>query len=405
MKNRDSLILFFLFFASLAYFKFYRPIVLGETLLKFIYYIFLAFIIGLSFKEFVIKKNKGYSLLMSYFIYLVLISVFSAYLFWDQSPFLTIVSSLSYFSFFFFFFLKRFKVKINLVEKVVWCLLVTYIICFTYAFLKAPTIVFAGYGASDSGLSDSRGLFRIRITAMGAGPLYISYFMAISKFLKTKLKIWLMVIVVLFAFIALQLGRQAILISFVLGFMYYFSKVSLIKKVLLIFACYGLIWFSINKIPMVTNLIELSEKQIDSNEDEEDIRLQAYKFYMYEMPTNVFTGFFGKGMYTLVKGNRYGDYINKNGRDKGLIPADVGYGYVYLLFGAFGIAIFFLISIKAYKQKVPEEYNYLKYYIYFLMISNFGASPLLLTIPTYSMAVYILYVLEQNNNQLSYEKN
>ena len=43
---------------------------------------------------------------------------------------------------------------------------------------------------------------------------------------------------------------------------------------------------------------------------------------------------------------------------------------------------------------------YVKYYIYFLMLGNIAGSPLIGTIPTYCMAVYILYVLELNNNKI-----
>tara|TARA_R110002167_G_scaffold25703_2_gene88969 strand:- start:9213 stop:10430 length:1218 start_codon:yes stop_codon:yes gene_type:complete len=405
MKKGENFIIAFILIASLAYFKFFRPIGVSDVILKLIYYIFLGIIMISSFKEFLIKKNTGYSRYMSLLIYIIPISIFSAYAFWEQSPILTFVSSFGFFSFFFFFFFKKHKIPIEVIEKIVWIFSIIFTICFIYAFLKAPNKVFTGYGGADD-IDDSRGLFRIRLTIIGAGPIYLAYFMALSKYMASGFKKWLVYALILLAIIALQLGRQAILLTSILGFLYVFKKASFLKKIAVIAVFTGVIWYSFTQIPFIAKLVEVSQAQVERTEDDDDVRVKAYSFYMIEMPTNVFTGIFGKGMYTLQRGNYYGDYINTNGRDKGLIPADVGYAFIYLLFGVSGLLLFFLILIKAVFQKIPEEYMYLKYYIYFLMLGNIAGSPLIGTIPTFCMAVYILYVLNNNKKiAISYEKN
>jgi hypothetical protein len=405
MKKRENLFIAFILIASVGYFKFFRPIGVSEVILKLIYYIFLGIIMISSFKEFLIKKNTGYSRYMSFLIYLIPFSIFSAYVFWQQSPILTFVSSFGYFSFFFFFFFKKHKVPIEVIEKIVWIFSIIFAICFIYAFIKAPNRVFAGYGGADD-IDDSRGLFRIRLTIIGAGPIYLAYFMALSKYMSSGYKKWLVYALLLLVIIALQLGRQAILLTSILGFLYVFKKASFFKKILVIGVVYSLIWYSFTQIPFVSKLVEVSEAQIQRTDDDDDVRLKAYNFYMIEMPTNVFTGIFGKGMYTLQRGNYYGDYINKYGRDKGLISADVGYAFIYMLFGVSGLVLFFLILIKVIFQKIPEEFMYLKYYIYFLMLGNIAGSPLIGTIPTFCMAVYILYVLNNKKKlAISHEKN
>ena len=406
MRKKDSFLLFFLILSSLSFFKFFRPLVISDLLLKLIHYIFLSVVIIVSAKEFLIKKNTGYSKLISTLVILVLISILSAYLFWEQSPILTFVSSFGFFSFFHFFFFKKFNLSIDFIERLVWWLTVVYMVCFTYALLKAPMKVFLGYGEIDKDLNNARGLFRIRLTLIGAGPLYLAFYMAISKYLKTKLSKWLIITIILFVYIALQLGRQSILISLVLGFLFLFTKVSFFKKILITLVCYGVIWFSIISVPFISKMLEETENQVNYNKDEDDIRIKAYKFYMVEMTTNPFTGLFGKGMYTLVDNNPYGDYINTYGRNKGLIPSDVGYAKIYLLFGVSGLLIFFIIFYRTLKQKVPEEYLYVKYYIFSLMIGSVAGSPLLGTIPIYCMAVYILYVLKNKkyNKKLLNEK-
>tara|TARA_B110000114_G_scaffold166218_1_gene187182 strand:+ start:368 stop:1585 length:1218 start_codon:yes stop_codon:yes gene_type:complete len=405
MKKTDNLITAFIILASLAYFKFFRPIGISEVILKLIYYIFLGIIIISSFKEFLIKKNIGYSKYISVIIYLIPITFFSAYAFWRQSPILTFVSSFPFFSFFFFFFFKKHKVSILVIEKIVWIFSIIFAICFMYALLKAPGKVFTGYGLSDE-IDDSRGLFRIRLTIMGAGPIYLAYFMALSKYMASGFKKWIVLALVLFIIICLQLGRLSILLTGILGIIYVLKNVSLFKKLLVVGVFLSVTWYSYTQIPFIVRLVEVSEAQIERDADDDDIRIKAYDFYMIQMPTNVFTGLFGKGMYTIQRGNYYGEYINKYGRDKGLIPADVGYGFIYLLFGVSGLLLFFLILIKVIFQKIPEEYIYLKYYIYFLMLGNIAGSPLIGTIPTFCMAIYSLYLLS-NKRQLaiSNEKN
>jgi len=405
MKRKENLIITFIVLASLAYFKFFRPMNISDVMLKLTYYIFLGLIIILSFKEFVTKKNRGYSKYISLIIYLIPVTIFSAYAFWEQSPLLTFVSSFPFLTYFFFFFFKRFKIPIAIIEKIVWIFSIIFMICFFYALFKAPTKVFTGYGGTDD-IDNSRGLYRIRLTLIGAGPIYLAYFIALSKYIATGVKKWLFFAIIFFIVIALQLSRQAILLTGILGILYVLKEISLLKKVLVIGAFYAITLYSTTQIPFIAKLIEVSEQQIENNNENEDVRLQAYKLYMTEMPTNLFTATFGKGMYTLNKGSKYGDYINKHGRQYGLIPADVGYAFIYLIFGISGLVIFFLILIKAIFQKIPEEFLYTKYYIYFLMLGSIAGSPIIGTIPTFCMVVYILHVLNTKKKiAISYEKN
>ncbi|MCR9063526.1 MAG: hypothetical protein NXI00_06155 [Cytophagales bacterium] len=278
------------------------------------------------------------------------------------------------------------------IEKVIWWFTIVFLLCFYLALAVAPVRLFMGYGELGKEIDTERGLSRIRLTLIGGGPLFIAYFLAIGKLKKSKnVKKWFALVVLFFVTIVLQLGRQAILLSLLLGVLFYMKEMSFFKKVGVI----GLICGSALLVPILApTIIEglqgRTNQEIEAQQEGEDnVRIAAYKFYFTEVSRNVLNDVFGNGMFTLGK-SKYGHFIDYYGRSRGLIPNDVGYASIFLYFGFFGLLIFLSILWLVLWTSVPPEYEYAKFYVYFLFLGNVAGSTLLGTIPTFCMALYII---------------
>ena len=96
------------------------------------------------------------------------------------------------------------------------------------------------------------------------------------------------------------------------------------------------------------------------------IRLQAATFFLNEYSIYPINRILGNGV-------PYGNssYMNLiyQYSYKGYWLSDVGLIAVYLMFGIFAVVGYVLIWIKSFTLKVPENYYYLKYYLWFLLIT------------------------------------
>lgn len=397
-KRNLPLVLFILTY-SLAYFKFFRPVGLDDDLLKAISYLFLFMGILYSQDKIFGGKNFEFTKILKNFCLFMFLSILPAQLFWGQNVIDTLISTLPYFTFLFYFFLIKTKPSLKNIENYVWIFLAVYLFCFYVALAIAPSKIFMGYGELNKAIDTERGLSRIRLTLIGAGPLYLGFFLSISK-LKQKFSYkWFLITLFLFISVIMHLGRQSIMYCFILGVVYFINNFSVIKKGLILLVTSILMWILVNFVPVISKLIEKSQtdyaNQVDGNEY---VRFGAYKFYLFGVSPNIVAVLFGNGLYSLGKSD-YGDYIDKFGRSQGYIPADVGFAAIYLYFGLIGIFFFILILYKAITLKVHPEANYAKYYLVFLYVGSFAGNTLLGSIPLFCVALYIL-LLSKKNKQI-----
>lgn len=381
----------FLMIFSLAYFRFFRPVGVPDVMLKLVYYSLLCPVVMMAIKPYLSCAESLYGPLLRVLLVSVVLSIVPAFLFWEQGPIDTFISTIPYFTFFFYFFLQRQKISPEMIEKIIWVFCILFVLCFFAALAVAPQRLFLGYGELDKEIDVSRGLSRIRLTLIGAGPLYLAYFMSLNKYKIAKEITWLAVSVFLFVVIVLQLGRQSIFYSFLLTLMFFSVHFSLKKRIFFIFIAASVSLYMISYDPIVTALLQKTHAQYEQYVEgqKEEVRIAAYKFYAMDVSPSVFTTIFGNGVYSLNK-SRYGNFVEFYGRMRGYIPADVGYAVIILFFGIFGVAVFILIFLKVLRQKVPERYLYAKYYIAFLMLGSITGNTLLGSIPTYCMALYVL---------------
>lgn len=392
-ENRLSVKGIFVLVFCLLFFRLFRPLGFTDDVWKVFFYPTLLYL-GIVVSKGLFKGAYVdlFSNPLRTFILAIVVSSIVCMFTWGQSVFDTLISSFSFFSFLLYFYLIQKKLKIKEMENIIWWFVLIFLACFYLALAVSPIRLFLGYGEIGKDLSDARGMSRIRLTLIGGGPLYIAYFLSISRLkMSTKKWKWLTIVLVLFVTIVLQLGRQAILFSAVFGMLLYLKGTSFSRKI----AATILVVFAIYLVPLIAGSVfeglkERTEQELDSQEEGEDnVRIAAYKFYFSDVSRNILNDVFGNGFFSLGK-SKYGDFVDKYGRSQGLLPADVGYASIYLYFGAFGLLVFGLILIRVLRIKVPDDYQYAKYYIYFLYFGNIAGSTLLGTIPTFCLALYIL---------------
>lgn len=388
-KTWTAVALFVLLF-NLLYFRFFRPVGISDEFWKASFYLVLFASIAVA-SDYIFRSFKDeFAGLIKLFIGLVFISIFSARYYWGQDVFDTFISSIPYFVFLFYFFLLKSKISVQKLETIIWYFTGFFLICFYVALALAPSRLFMGFGELDQEINTSRGLARIRLTLIGAGPIYLAYFLSISRYKSTgKLK-WIFIMLFLFLTIVLQLGRQAIFFSFILGVLYFLDNIAFWKKLFVAIFFSVFAWALVTYSPLVQNLVQSSESDLAMQPDgTEYIRITAYRFYMTEVSPSTFTSLFGNGQYAAGK-SEYSEFIDRYGRLEGLFPADVGFASIYLFFGAAGLLLFLTLLFRVWRIKVIKEFKYAKYYISFLFLGNIAGSPLLGSIPMLCIALYIL---------------
>lgn len=387
MERRVYFWLLLLFFLSSM--RFFRPLFFSDDLLKLVYYIFiLSLFLILNYKTNNEKSYDNFKKVLYVFLVNVTLSIFSAGIIWGQNLNDTFISSIPFLSIVLYFFLHNRNISPYQIQYIFTVLTILYAISYFAALLIYPKKIFLGYGELDRAIDTSRGFPRIRLTLMGGAPIFFSFFYFISEYKLNKNNRILIFLSITIILIFLQLGRIPIITSVLLGLFFYVDKYSFIRKLLFTIIILFASYFFYENVPVVKSLVEYSLVDYENSVEDENIRLSAYKFY-FSVSDNLFSVIFGNGQYSLGKSD-FGNFIDRYGRSNGLIPADVGYAYIYLNFGLLGIFIFLYILLKSLFLKVSSSFKYVKYYICFIFLVSFTGNTILGSLPFLIMSLYLL---------------
>lgn len=393
LKNRPYSISFIVLFI-LSSFNFYGPLSVNIQLLNGIYYCLFFFTLiitsDLLFKR---KSNSRYIGAIKVLLLCIAFSIIPAYISWNQNFIDSFKSTIPYMAFILFPYLWKYKQSPGKIESVIWIITSLYILCFIYAFIKAPTPIF---GDPDFEINDERGFFRFFI--MGRGFLYLSFFLAINKLKTYKNLFWILITFILFTLIILHVTRQFIIFTFLIGVIYLFKNISFFKKLLSITAIYFIVSYAINNVLVFQNLLELTESQKEENfKGEENIRITAYKYFTTQFSPDLFTTFFGNGSPRNAPSSPYGRF-NKNilNKQRSIYLADVGYASIYAQFGIVAVLAYLFIFYKALKQKVDPQFIYAKLFIIFIILANIF-SEFAISREVIASICLSLYILDLNN--------
>ena len=383
-------------FALLATVGFFNPMgVLSDQVQKLLFYISVLFC-------FIVANNSNISLQRydyprkSYTVLLlgIIISIFMASAFHMQSFKTSIVATLPFiFSFSFFYALMKLNIQSDKILKIyaIVCLLSS-IVYFTNL-ITFPNPVFGGEIDEDL----SRGMQRIPVKFLEVFVLLLLY--SINSWLIEKKKKWIYYIVILSVMIILSVTRQVILYAGVLSVIFIFKDISYFKKFLLCASIVIVVVYVLPMIPIYNEMVELSEMQAAENEDEDNIRIQAWRYYTDENQTNNVTRLFGNGVPSLGN-SMWGQMFDSETEDNGCYYADVSWAGFYYLFGIFSTCALLILLIKAMMKKKKANKRYLTYWFAFMILYGIAAGPFVYFYQIFNLMIglYLVYTPDEDSN-------
>ena len=177
----------------------------------------------------------------------------------------------------------------------------------------------------------ARGIARVRMPLLQVTVFLFLYSIGRWHTADNKWK-WVVLGLACYIMIVLQITRQVIFIASFLGLLFILQNMSWYKKIGIGVLIMVVGYVAFVNLPLFKSLKEVTIEQIEDNEDKEDVRLGAYRYYCYEANDNVETLLFGNGTPSLGKtpwGKRFEAYIDETGH----LLADVGWAASVFMYG------------------------------------------------------------------------
>ena len=371
----------------LSLYGFFNPKgMFSDQLIRFIVYFLICFGFFLSFNSPNQSRIKIYYPCKIYWMIIggIAFSIIMASSFHSQSLLISFMTTLPFLlGYLAFYLFIRLKLKPRNILKIFFWLTVAAVPVFFLNLSSFPNLIF---GDQEQLLSNyQRGIPRVPLVFMDIFVMFIFY--GINKWKTEKSKKWAAWGVFCFLMIILTVTRQIILFASLLGLIFIVSDLSWTKRFLIIGTISFLAVCFLPKIPIFKDLIELSQDQEKENATkEEDVRLQAYEYYVNTNQTNDLTRFFGNGVPS-VGNSPWGNMFESETDSNKYFYADIGWGGFYWLFGLFAtFALLVMFLTAAFRKKTPGN-RFLSYWmIYFILVSIASAPNLYL----YQLVIYMV---------------
>ena len=340
-------------------------------------YLFVAILISLPY---LLPKGKGFIFPVQLICFSILFSVIISWLTWGQSLADCITGSIPILIWVFFFYLHHVKFPIEKIEKIILFYGMVYLVLYFFQFTHPNS----NYFIDSDVIDESRGIARIIFP--GNGVFYLSVFIALNKITMVKKDrlLWLFILLMGLVVTVMQVTRQIIMITVVIYLFHFLKKQHPIKKILVIGAVFALIIYIFQSDnPIVKGLIGTQKDNLQ--EGSNYVRVQAATFFMTDFSYSNINRIFGNGV-PYGKTSAFNKYTDLYRNYYGFYLSDVGLVAIYAMFGIFAVLGYLLIWLKSFTIKLPEQYHYLKYYLWFLLFTcltsdtSFGASNLIVTV-------------------------
>lgn len=354
--------------------------------------IFVALMMGRKLKQIRYPRNTFWTLMAS--------MVFSALVcssFQTQSLSISLSVILGFLFAYFFFWT---MLKLDIPEKqILRFILVCCLLSVPIYFINVATFPNYLFGEVKERVGDmTRGMLRVPVYFLDFMAMFIFY--AINR-CSIKFDIRWALIAGLFLFMVfMSVTRQNILITYLLAFVFLWTKISWFKRAILVLAIASSISI-VTQIPVVKTMIELTEDQEENNDvHDEDIRIYDYKYFGDEFQTNAITRVFGNGMPSLGV-SPWGSILESEWNKSGTYLVDVGWVGFYWIFGAIATIALLMLFIKGIMIPKPPEKKYLNYTIIYVMLLSVASGPLLYNnqIIFISVILYLAFSSNSSNEQ------
>jgi hypothetical protein len=292
----------------------------------------------------------------------ILISVFMAKYTWQQGYEYS-STTIPYAMWFVFFFLLKLKIPIKTLENIIVIFGIIYIVLFLFQFTHTGVVYF---GMQEE-FKEDRGITRVNFP--GGGVFFLSCFIAINKVTgNAKYKLWwLLFSLTGIVIIVMQVTRQEIFVLILLYLIHFLRNSKLFYKlgaIVLFCLCSYLFYNSGSSISK--GLIE--QQKNDLTEGKSYIRVLEAEYYLTQFTPNVISQILGNGFFN--DNSYYGKSLIALNDYYGYYLTDVGLIEVYITFGIFALIAYFWIFIKSIIVQLPYNYYYLKYYLWFIMLTS-----------------------------------
>jgi len=365
MENRKYLI--FIIFLVPFSLKFFDASFINSSILNYSFILFIWISIFLSIPH-LLKSKSTFALPIYLIFFSILCSMIMAYYSWDQSFFDSLIETSQYMIWPLFFFMRFHDFPVKSLEKIILFYGLAYVLLFFFQYLNQGVVLFGRPLYGDEWTED-RGV--IRIIFPGAGVFILALFISITKVTTTTSYRWFWIGFSLLGVIipVMQVTRQFIVGVLLIYLFHLMKSVSIPKKAIIIsfFILGGGI--AINaEIPMVEGVIEAQER--DSGLGKDYIRVLAGQYFLYDFSPNDYSAVFGNGApYWGI--SFYGKFNSKLADERGYYLSDVGIIAVYAMFGIFAIIGFVIIWGKSFLIPLPPQYQYAKYYLWYILFTSF----------------------------------
>lgn len=385
-NNRYYIQFLFLFLSITAFFK---CIFITDKVSKVIYYTVILLLIGASIQ---IRRrgyanlyrgfDRGYALIFIGFCSSTLVATFI-----EKQPFLiSCIVMIPYFMYFLYYLFRQYRIHAEVIEKVILSVALIYTLVFTLNNITYP-IAFFGEAALD----ESRGGIRFRVPGISYVVFAMLYF--INKYILNRKSIYLIYSIACYGFVCLTLNRQTILLAFVLGILFLFQKISMLRKTLFVLFVLPVLYFTIPKIPLVQNLITTTQNQTEYNESRgrEGIRMQAYRHFLIDGQQDVNRFIFGHGKAS-YDNSAFGDRARTFAESNNIYQVDVGIAGFLYDFGIIAWIGIISLLIKAIVIKKNSSYSYITYFFMYMILTSF-ASYSIISVDSIALISAALYII------------
>jgi hypothetical protein len=248
------------------------------------------------------------------------------------------------------------------------------------------------YFGFDEEFKDDRGITRINFP--GGGVFFLAYFISLTKAEEGKKLSWLFILFLGVGFVVtiMQVTRQSIaLLAVITG--YHLIRTGSIQRIAIVLGLAGavLFFFLFSDSSISKGLMETQKQTVA--EGSQYIRVLAAEYFAFDFSPNVLAQIFGNGYPNNI--SNYGRYTILMQENYGFYIADVGLIGFYAMFGILPVIAYVIIFVKGFRSSLPDEQIYLKYYLFFLLITSLTSDY------TYSINflitnVFVFYMLQIN---------
>ncbi|MGF1559130.1 MAG: hypothetical protein ACFCUL_08575 [Flavobacteriaceae bacterium] len=354
-------------FVTLCYIRFFEPAFMSNRLLNYGQFlsVFIALILGVP-KMFNYPARFKFPMIL--LVFSLVVSIFMAMFYWDQSLEHTLLSTYEHLIVVFFFFIASSQITIRDFERIIIGMGLIYLALFFVQYVSLPAILFGKSHWGSDEFVERRGT--IRFIFPSAGIFFLMSFISFNKLTQKAKPMWLFLSLSFLGIFLpiIQVTRQFIAATALIFGYNLIKSISAVNRVVLLLVLAIGVQFVLNSdIKVIEALLEQSKSDIAEGSDY--IRLQAADFFLFEFSPNWVTAIFGNGI-PLWNQSNYGVYIAMLQSKHGFFLEDVGIIGYYAQIGIFGVFAFALFWFYSFYYALPREYHYLKYYLWFLLLTG-----------------------------------